>query len=74
MGEAGDLPAKVTPPSPSFLLLSRNLGYTVISSPPPGSGAILASILGVMDTYQVNTANTKLATTPPPLAISDGYP
>lgn len=29
----------------------RNLGYTLISSPPPGSGAILASILGVMDSY-----------------------
>ena len=32
----------------------NNLGYTVISSPPPGSGAILASILGVMDAYQPN--------------------
>ena len=30
----------------------KNLGYTLISSPPPGSGAILASILGVMDSYQ----------------------
>ena len=30
----------------------RNLGYTVLSSPPPGSGAILTSILGVMDAYQ----------------------
>ena len=25
----------------------KNLGYTLISSPPPGSGAILSSILGV---------------------------
>ena len=32
----------------------HNLGYTVISSPPPGSGAILASILGVMDSYRPN--------------------
>merc|ERR1712083_1074807 len=30
----------------------KNLGYTLISSPPPGSGAILSSILGVMDAYQ----------------------
>ena len=30
----------------------HNLGYTLLSSPPPGSGAILASILGVMDAYQ----------------------
>ena len=30
----------------------HNLGHTVISSPPPGSGAILASILGVMDSYR----------------------
>lgn len=29
----------------------KNLGYTLISSPPPGSGAILASIMGVMDAY-----------------------
>lgn len=29
----------------------KNLGYTLISSPPPGSGAIMASILGVMDAY-----------------------
>jgi len=29
----------------------HNLGYNIISSPPPGSGAILASILGVMDAY-----------------------
>ena len=33
----------------------KNLGYKVISSPPPGSGAILASILGVMDSYQPNS-------------------
>ena len=25
----------------------KNLGYTLISSPPPGSGAILSSIMGV---------------------------
>eukprot|EP00092_Neocalanus_flemingeri_P032577 GFUD01035433.1.p1 GENE.GFUD01035433.1~~GFUD01035433.1.p1 ORF type:complete len:688 (+),score=179.86 GFUD01035433.1:54-2066(+) len=31
----------------------KNLGYTLISSPPPGSGAILASILGVMDAYSL---------------------
>jgi len=30
----------------------KNKGYTLISSPPPGSGAILASILGVMDAYE----------------------
>merc|ERR1719400_2022917 len=30
----------------------HNLGYTLLSSPPPGSGAILASILGVMDSYR----------------------
>jgi len=30
----------------------KNLGYTLISSPPPGSGAIMTSILGVMDAYQ----------------------
>jgi len=30
----------------------KNMGYTIVSSPPPGSGAILASILGVMDAYQ----------------------
>jgi len=29
----------------------KNLGYTLISSPPPGSGAIMASIVGVMDSY-----------------------
>jgi len=30
----------------------KNKGYTLISSPPPGSGAILASIVGVMDAYK----------------------
>lgn len=30
----------------------KNKGYTLISSPPPGSGAILASIIGVMDAYE----------------------
>jgi len=30
----------------------KHMGYTLVSSPPPGSGAILASILGVMDAYQ----------------------
>ena len=32
----------------------KNLGYTLISSPPPGSGAILTSILGVMDAYKIS--------------------
>jgi len=31
--------------------MGKNIGYTLISSPPPGSGAILASIMGVMDAY-----------------------
>ena len=30
----------------------KNLKYKIISSPPPGSGAIMASILGVMDSYE----------------------
>ena len=32
----------------------KNLKYKIISSPPPGSGAIMASILGVMDSYEPN--------------------
>ena len=32
----------------------KNLGYTLISSPPPGSGAILSSILGVRLDYSTH--------------------
>ena len=32
----------------------KNLGYTLISSPPPGSGAILSSILGVRLDYNIH--------------------
>ena len=31
----------------------QNLGYTVLSSPPPGSGSILTSILAIMDSYNL---------------------
>ena len=29
----------------------KNKDYTLVTSPPPGSGAITAAILGVMDLY-----------------------